>query len=219
LVANQIPVAANSLYTAIGGDTWSFIYTTGAPGVYLQSITIDLSPTDIRFNTAPGGWGSFSGTSEDITVVGNTGTTTGLTSITPNGTGLDGGSLVTFTFSNFTVGDTFTFKTDLDHPAPTLTDCSGDTGLAKIACQAANGLATLNAETVTSLELANANITFSFGGTYIVPNSVTDSLGASFFPGAQTTVSAPEPATLAMGAAGLALLLTRLRKPARRLKS
>jgi len=219
-----IPVTGTAAFVT-GIDTWSFTYTTGAPGVYLQSITVDLSPTDVLFNTAPGGFGAYTGTYEDVTPLLGSGTTTGLSSVTPSGAALDGGNKVTFAFNDFTVGDTFTFSAGVAGPAPNLLllqDCSSLTGIAKVACLAANALKTtenaaaiLAAETVLPSQVANADITFNFGGPDIVPGTVTDPLSTAFLSGASTSVQAPEPATMAMmGAAGLALLLSRLRKRA-----
>ena len=219
-----IPVTGTAAFVT-GIDTWSFTYTTGAPGVYLQSITVDLSPTDVLFNTAPGGFGAYTGTYEDVTPLLGSGTTTGLSSVTPSGAALDGGNKVTFAFNAFTVGDTFTFSAGVAGPAPNLLllqDCSSLTGIAKVACLAANALKTtenaaaiLAAETVLPSQVANADITFNFGGPDIVPGTVTDPLSTAFLSGASTSVQAPEPATMAMmGAAGLALLLSRLRKRA-----
>jgi hypothetical protein len=219
-----IPVSATAAFVT-GIDNWSFTYATGAPGVYLQSITVDLSPTDVLFNTAPGGFGAYTGTYENVTPLLGTGTTTGLASISPSGAALDGGNEVTFTFNDFTVGDTFTFSAGVAGPAPTLQNlasCSSLTGIAKVACNASNALKTVEndaaiaaAETVLPSQVANAGITFSFGGPDIVPGTVTDPLSTAFSQGASTTVAAPEPATMAMmGVAGLALLLGRLRKRA-----
>src|SRR6516225_7570355 len=104
----------------IGGLTgsWSFQYTSDIPGVTLQSIVLDLSPTDLRFDTASGGFGSL--TFLDVGGFGGTDLTTGLTGISATGAALDGGTLLTFYFNNFLPGSTFQFSADVDHPDPSL---------------------------------------------------------------------------------------------------
>ncbi len=108
-------------------------------GLTLDSIVIDLSPTDLRFDTAAGGFGS--GTFQDIGGFGGTDITTGLSGISATGVALDGGTLLTFNFTNFTSGSVFQFTGDVDHPDPTLitlADCTGKTGLALAACNTLN---------------------------------------------------------------------------------
>jgi MYXO-CTERM domain-containing protein len=240
LLADSFPVAATASFTGIN-NTWNFSYTSGDPGIFLQQITIDLSPTDVRFDSAPGGFGSLG--SQDVGNFGGTDTTTGLTTISATGAALDGGSLLTFTLANLTAGDNFTFSVDVDHPNPTLqnlANCGILSGLAKVGCLAsnavktgANNLALLGADTVLSAQLANAEVTFQFGGPGFITDSVTGPLqaptisqivnglrngdgGGSFSSNTGITdqVNLPEPGTWAMGAAGLALFCLRRRKSA-----
>jgi len=192
-------------------DTWNFEYVSGAPGVDLQQITIDLSPTNVRFNTAPGGFGANEGY-QDVGNFSGTKVTTGLLPTFLHGAGLDGGSLLTFTFTNFTVGDNFTFSADVDHPDPTLVSTSTCNGLAPVAkaiCLAIvageNTALVAAAETVLNSELANADVTFEFGGPGYISSTLTEPLVVAEG-GIMQPVSTPEPATLAMGLAGIALL-------------
>ena len=218
-VAETITVSGAAAFTGFN-NTWSFSYTTGSSNVNLQQITIDLSPTNIRFDTAAGGFGSLG--FQDVGNYNGTDLTTGLSSASPTGTGLDGGSILTFVFADFAVGNTFTFSADVDHPNPTLltlNTCTG-TALQRAVCNAANTAKTvtndgllLGADTVLSPQLANALVTFQFGGTGYETVSVTAPLEAATLPDiingllngnlnavASTTnpseqISAPEPAT------------------------
>jgi hypothetical protein len=219
---------------------------TGDPGIFLQQITIDLSPTDVRFDTAAGGFGSLG--YQDVGGFVGTDATTGLSSISANGAALDGGSLLTFTFANFALNDTFTFSADVDHPNPTLqplANCNGLKPGPKLLCNLSNdGITASNdallvaADTVLSAQLSTAQVTFQFGGPGYETTSVTDPLQAatlrSIIDGLQngdggssfasttaptTDVVAPEPFTVAAPLIGLAffgLVWRRQRLHARR---
>jgi hypothetical protein len=233
LLASPVTVSATASFTGII-DTWNFEYISGASGVYLQQITINLGPADVFFNTAPGGFGSPA--YQDVGNFAGTNVTTGLSSISATGAALDGGSLLTFTFADFTVGDNFTFSADLQHPAPTLLTLQNCTGLGPLAtalCNAANAARTVTndarlaaADTVLSSQLAGALVTFQFGGPGYETTSFTDTLSAatlqeiisglldgggpgSFSSGGGGTTQdppVPEPATLATAFFGCALL-------------
>jgi hypothetical protein len=226
-IGGPIPVSATASFTGFN-NTWSFSYTVGDVGVYLQQITIDLSPTNARFDTAAGGYGSLG--FQDVGGFGGTDASTGLNTVSAAGSGLDGGSILTFTFADFNVGEFFTFSADLDHPNPnllTLSICTG-TPLQRLACQAANVLKTttnnaglLAADTVLSAQVADALVTFDFGGPGLQTVSVTSPLQAATLRGlitgllngdlnaAASTASpadlipAPEPSTAALLLAGL----------------
>ena len=131
---------------------------------------LDLGPTDLRFDSAAGGFGS--GTFKDVGGFAGTDTTTGLSGISATGADLDGGTLLTFSFTNFQAGSIFRFSSDVDHPDPvllSLVSCAGKTGLALIACNAGNLTRTatndahlLAAQTVGPNQMAGALVTFNF---------------------------------------------------------
>jgi hypothetical protein len=224
LTAGTITVEASASYSLAlltGSGSWSFSYLSGAPGLLLQSVTIDLAPTaGLAFDTAPGGFGSLG--YQDVGNFNGTDVTTGLTGYTPAGSALDGGTLLTFNFSDFAAGETFQFNADVDHPNPTLTNCAGKSGLALAACNLANTAALTAAQTVTANQMANATVTFTFGGADYIAGSSTGTFGNVTLreilqngPGNQLGVSAavdaPEPATLGLigGALILASILLR----------
>ncbi len=234
LVAGPIlsPVQVSASFTGGALGTWDFTFTSGPANLQLEQITIDLSPTDVKFDTAPGGFGSL--TSEDIGGYAGTDVTTGLDNILPGtGAALDGGQLLTFQFNNFTPGDTFNFNADVDHPNPTLIplpDCSSLSGLAKVACLATraadtainNGRLTA-AQTVTGQQFNGVLVTYTFGSpsfhTANFTTSYTPDGGLHIF-GAQSNLTGdveamPEPATFLSFAAGLILLGLRRRRQAR----
>lgn len=167
------PVEASASFTGGIYGTWDFAFTSGPAGLYLQQIAIDLSPTGLRFDTVPGGFGSL--TSLDIDNYLGTDVDTGLSLILP-GTGgvLDGGQLLVFQFDGFTMGETFHFTGDVDNPDPTLTalrDCSGLRPLARAACILQNMLTTAQndarlaaAALVTGQEFGGVLVTYTFGG-------------------------------------------------------
>ncbi len=206
----------------LGGlnGTWSFQFTSDMPGLSLESIVLDLSPTDLRFDSAAGGFGS--GTFKDVGGFAGTDTTTGLSGISASGADLDGGTLLIFSFTNFQSGSIFRFSSDVDHPDPallSLVSCAGKTGLALIACNAANATRTvtndarlLAAQTVGPNQMAGALVTFNFGGE----GYDTQTISGTFDPRspgdgllANADVSTPEPATVATLGVGLGLLLSR----------
>ena len=231
LAAGPVAVSASASFIGLT-HTWEFTYQAGAPDLYLRQISINLGPTDVRFDTAAGGFGSLG--FQDVGGFAGTDVVTGLNPGYLQGSGLDGGSLLVLTFANFALGDIFTFSADVDHPNPTLLtlqNCSGLGPVAKAICNAANLTKTaantgllLAADTVLSSQLSNALVTFQFGGSGYSTGTATAPLqaasvrsivtgllngdGAGAF--ASSTVIAtdvvPEPATWGTGIAGLALL-------------
>jgi hypothetical protein len=233
----SFPVDASATFSGGTYGTWNFDFTSGPAGLYLQQITIDLSATDVRFNTAPVGFAS--STWLNVGDYQGTNVTTGLYGILP-GTGavLDGGSLLTFDFNDFTAGDTFHFTAGLDNPEPTLTplhNCTGLGPIARAACLASNAVITAenNARLAAALivnarEFSGATVTYTFGG----PGFYTSETTGAFSPdgglrilGAASGVVAevqaiPEPATCGTVAGGLVLAgvgLMRKRKAGRRI--
>lgn len=225
LTAGTVTVQATASYNlalpSVSG-AWSFSYLSGAPGLFLESVIIDLGSTaGLAFDTAPGGFGSQG--YQDVSNFNGTDVTTGLTGYTPAGAALDGGTLLTFTFGDFAAGETFQFNADVDHPNPVLTNCAGKSGLALAACNLGNAAALTAAQTVTANQLANATVTFVFGGNDYETGSTTATFGTvtlrdilSNGPGTTTaasgSVSAPEPASLSMIGGGLILASLLLRR-------
>ena len=213
------PVEATASFTGGIYGTWDFGFTTGPADLQLTQITIDLSPVDLIFDTAPGGHGSLA----SLAIGGYQGTA-GLPVILP-GTGLDGGQLLTFQFDNFTVGQTFHFTGDVDNQDPTLTllkDCSGLRPAAKLVCNlqnagitAQNDALLLAASIVTAREFSGALVTLEFGG----PGFYTADFTGAFSPdgglrifGSSGSIggdvqATPEPATCIPLAAGLLMLV------------
>jgi len=186
----------------------------------LESIVLDLSPTDLRFDTAAGGFGSLS--YKDVGEFGGTDTTTGLSGISATGLALEGGTILTFSFTNFPSGSIFQFTSDVDHPDPTLLslqNCAGKTGLALLACTATNAGRTatndarlLAAQTVGPNQMAGARVAFDFAGDGYDEQTVngtfqpfTFTLGNGLF--ATADVSTPEPASMVTFGAGLLVLI------------
>jgi hypothetical protein len=226
LTAGTVTVEATASYNVLlsGGGSWSFSYLSGDPGLILQSLTIDLGPTGgLAFDTAPGGFGSQG--SQNIGNFNGSDVTTGLTGYTPaGGAALDGGTTVTFTFNDFRPGETFQFDADVDHPNPVLTNCTGKSGFALLTCNLQNTVALTSAQTVTANQMANANVTFVFGGPGFVTGSSTGTFGPvtlrdilSEGPGnhidiSSPAVAAPEPASLSMMGGGLLLAAGLMRR-------
>jgi hypothetical protein len=229
LLAGPVTVSVSASFTPGLTNGWSFHYVSGAPDLYLQQVTIDLGPTDLRFDTASGGYGSLSFL--DVGGFNGTDVSAGLTPGYLSGVALDGGSVLVFQFSNFlpVAGqDSFQFVADLDHPNPTLqtlANCAGKTGFALLACNIANGARTgandlllAGAELGTSGQFAGALATFQFGGagyeTFSATQAFSPATLQSILTGlvegkgidsfdATLDTTTPEPTTLATFAAGL----------------
>jgi hypothetical protein len=238
LLAGPISFTANASFTPGLTNGWSIHYVSGAPDLYLQQVTIDLGPTNLRFDTAAGGFGSLSFL--DVGGFGGTDVSTGLTPGYLSGVALDGGSLLIFQFSNFlpTAGqDSFQFVADVDNPDPTLqalVNCAGRTGLALVVCNSGNAIRTAGnnlllagAELSTSGQLAGALVTFQFGGSgyqtisltqpyspatlQSIINGLVEGQGIDAFD-ASAGVTNPEPGTLATFAAGVIALFALARR-------
>jgi MYXO-CTERM domain-containing protein len=219
-IAGTVSVTGSASYLGGLNGSWSFQYTSDAPGLSLQSIVLDLSPTDLRFDTAAGGFGSLS--YKDVGGFGGTDATTGLSGISATGAALDGGTILTFSFTNFTSGSIFQFSSDVDHPDPTLLslqNCSGKTGIALVVCNAGNVTRTatndarlLAAQTVGPNQMAGALVTFHLAGDGYQDQTVNGTFQPfTFTPGngiiSTADVSTPEPASMSTLGAGLGLLL------------
>ena len=217
-VASPLSIAGNASFLGGVNGSWTFQYSSDAPGVNLESIVLDLGPTDLRFDSAAGGFGS--GSYRDVGGFGGTDVVTGLSGISAMGASLDGGTILTFTFNNFSSGKVFQFSSDVDHPNPTLLSllsCAGKTGFALISCNldnisrtATNDARLAAAELVGPNPMAGAKVTFNFGGSGVEGTSVS----GVFQPfdlrnGLQSSadVSTPEPASLATLGSGLGLLI------------
>jgi hypothetical protein len=230
VAAAPVDISASASFVGGLSGNWSFTYNTGAPDLYLQRITIDLSPTDLLFDTAPGNFGSLA--SQNVGNFGGTDTITGLSSVSPTGSGLDGGSFVSFSFTNFLPGMVFQFSADVDHPNPTLLtllNCSGLTGAARIACNltnagrtATNNARLLSAEMVGPNAMAGAIVSFEFGGTGYTTRTVSGTFGSVTLRdvierllqgdggnpfASDADVQTPEPATLALFGVGLGAVM------------
>ena len=220
LTAGTVQVDATASFTGGLLGSWSFQYVSGASDLSLESIEIDLAPTDLAFDAGPGGFGSLS--YEDFSPAAGT---TLPTSESATGSALDGGQGATFYFDSFGQGGSFQFGLDVDHPNPTLTAlkiCSGTKvqialcNLTNAAITAANDAALLGAQTVTSNQMAGATVTFTFGGPAYDTTSFTETFGhvtVQDIINGQTDSTAniddgdvltPEPGTIAMFGAGLA---------------
>ena len=243
-MAGTVAVTTSASFTGVTLGDWSFSYTSGAPDLFLKSVTIDLGPSAgaLRFDTYSGPGSTFgSQTSEDISGISLTGPgTPSLLSGYASGQALDGGTLVTFSFLDFTPGDVFRFSADVDKNLVVyvVQNCNGLRGTAWATCQlynlgvpAANLAAPGVAQTVGPNQMAGAAVTFTFGGANynttpvigtfqpVTLQSIITGLaggdGVVVFNSNATTnadVTTPEPACLATFGAGLGLLLALARR-------
>ena len=164
----------------LGGlnGTWSFQFTSDMPGMSLQSIVLDLKRPEAREVVR-----RLLTTSDFLVENFRPDTTTGLSGISATGSTLDGGTILTFSFTNFQSGSFFRFSSDVDHPDPallSLLNCAGKTGLALLACNATNITRTatndarlLAAQTVGPNGMADALVTFNFGGDGYDPMTIS----------------------------------------------
>ncbi len=236
VMAAPVGISASASFLGGASGSWSFEYTAGAPDLYLQKITIDLSPTELHFDTWALGFGSLA--HEDVGSFSGTETTTGLWETSATGVTLDGGGLLSFSFHNFLPGMGFQFRADVDRPDPTLLpllDCSGLGRVARAICNAtnatrtaANNVSLLAAEWVGPNAMAGATVSFQFGGPDYATRTVTGTFGSVTLRdvierlsdgdgddafASEADAEAPEPATLAMFGAGLgAVVLLRRRR-------
>lgn len=218
---NATLVSVSASFTGGTGGSWSFDYVSGAADLYLQQLTIDLGPTNLGFDTAAGGFGALSYT--DVGNFAGSDVTTGLGVISPGtGAALDGGTLLTLNFSDFTPGDIFQFDADVDHFPR---DCTGLHLLALAACNAAN--TAVARQFVGPNGVNGAVITYVFGGAGYDTTSFTGEFGRVTLrdivqnlvngnnppntTGSSTDI-APEPATWTGLAGGLFLIAGLLRR-------
>ncbi|MGE5647414.1 MAG: hypothetical protein ACM336_16655 [Acidobacteriota bacterium] len=170
-VLGATPIDVSGTFRGGAYGTWDFGFT-GPAGLYLQSISIDLSPTGLKFDTADGGFG-FSD-SRDVGDYQGTDASTGLSQVLPGtGAALDGGQSLTFFFTDFTAGETFHFTADIDGN-PTLAplrDCSSLPILQRPGCIAQNLQVTIQndllkaqAAFVSPQDFSGALVTYTFGG-------------------------------------------------------
>src|SRR5947209_14402731 len=117
LGAASVAVSGESEFTGGLFGHWSHTYTTGAPNLFIQSITIDVSPNSMIYDTVltpPG-----AGLPQNFATTSDGGTS--FTGFNPSGAALDGQSVVVLSFSNFTPGKTYEHVGDVDQTAT----CSG----------------------------------------------------------------------------------------------
>jgi hypothetical protein len=234
-MAGTVAVTASASFTGGLLGNWSFTYGAGAPDLFLQSITIDLAPTGLAFDTPGGAFGSLSSQDFSSFSFTNGGSLAGNWISPDPAANRDGAQVVTLSFQNFGPNQTVTFAADVDHPNPTpfvAQTCSG-TLSQRIACAANNvagqtayQAALLAAQTVGPNQMAGATVTFEFAGTDYFTTDVkgtfqpvtfseiiaglTAGQGVSAFDtsaGSSADVASPEPATLATLGAGFGLLL------------
>jgi hypothetical protein len=204
-LATPLPVSGTLSFSGGLFALWTDSFLTGPSDVHIQQIVIDVSPASLIFDTVFGGPGAllpqaFASVSGDVA--------TGFTAFSPTSANLDGLSLVTLLFSNFTPGKTYSHDGDVD----LFTDCSALSGIALIACNTAN--ATTNAfvggsdfQGVTAqLTLAGVGYeTTTFGATFFaVPGPGNELNAVANWSG--TINAVPEPSTYALIASGLAAL-------------
>jgi hypothetical protein len=186
------------------GD-WSIQFTSTNPDTVLQRVTVDLSPTNLFFDTTSGAPGYMLW--QDFTPTGGSAAATGLSEVNP-GTGsvLNGSTWLELVFTNFTSANgPFTFQLDVDGPA-NYTGCGG--GILGLLCRAGRDI---DASLVTSQEIAGALVSMQFYTPGVGVNLVSTNLGQVGAHTAYGTFATPEPATYMLIAAGLGLFALRRR--------
>jgi hypothetical protein len=210
------------------GGSWIFNFTSGPADLYLQQLTITL-PTNVRFDTASGGFGYGASQGIGAAYLG-TDTSTGLYQVTPDNNTLDGGQTVTFYFNGFTAGETFYFAADID-AVPNLValrNCNGLGPIAKGFCEAQNATTErlvndplrAAASFVVPSQFAGATASYVFGGPTFNTAQFTNTFSAAgglLILGAATSsvdevTENPEPGAWALLAGGLGLMGFRFRR-------
>lgn len=195
------------------GDWAHTFNTSGDPNIVITSIKIDLSGSNLRFDTAPGGFGFVA--SQDVATISEGGT--GFTGFSASGAGLDGGTMVTLGFTSFGAGKTYSHTGDVDENLTllALANCNALPVLQRPACiannviiTAQNVLITADASLTDGSELVGAKVIVSLGGTNVVPTQLEGLFGST---GGNTASASwrgtvevvPEPSTYALMGAGL----------------
>lgn len=145
---------------------WTHTYTSGSPDVKILSIKINLN-SNLFFDTAAGAPGFL--TNQNVATTADGGTS--FSGFSASGAGLDGGTMVTLSFSDFNPGESYTHVGDVDELV-TLQSCGGLPPLSLAACILANTLATTDGSLVSGAEFAGSTIDVTLGGP-LVANPVT----------------------------------------------
>lgn len=186
LALNAAAIELQATFTGGAYGTWDFAYLSGPAGLTLSQITIDLSRSNRRFDTAAGG----AGVNEwlDIGSVNGTDAATGLSAIWPGtGTALDGGPLLTLEFVDFGPGEWLRFHADVDGPAPAplnLPPCpDGYAGLFcnvnRVALYALYDLEVFNASNTIGPQMAGSRVTYTFKGGLVLTDGFWPGDGVS----------------------------------------
>ncbi|MFO0851115.1 MAG: hypothetical protein U0871_21545 [Gemmataceae bacterium] len=199
--AASIPVGATVTFT--GGALGNFnVVNTSAPGATITQVQINLrqngatAPGNLYFDTVLGGPGELLSLAF-TPVVGAAATGFGSAS-----GATDGSIALTLTFGGFDAAEVFNFGIDVDHTRPT--------GIANL----------LNRSTVTGAEFAGSTVSVTFGGTNVVPTTLTGTFTDQGTVFAQAELSgqavlSPAPAGAVLAVLGLpALGLLRTRRKA-----
>lgn len=185
---------------------WTHTFSTGSPDVKILAIKITLN-SNLFFDTAAGGAGFL--TNQDVATNSDGGT--GFTGFSASGAGLDGGTMVTLSFSDFLPGETYTHVGDADE-AVTLLNCGGLGGGALVACIATNAVRTTDGSLVSGAEFAGSSVDVTLGGPLVAsPVTLTgifSATGANIATATWTgTVNVvPEPSTCMLTGSLLAAL-------------
>jgi hypothetical protein len=200
----------NSDPLGIFGD-WTHTFSTGPAGVQITGITISLASPLFFDTTGTGVTAPGYGLSQNVASIGGA-AATGFTSFSASGAGLDGGTLLTLTFTSFDAGEAYSHQGDVDEEV-----CPGLGGIALAACVALNQL---DGSLVNGAELAGSTIAVTLGGPMLAGGPVV--LNGTFVNSGGNIATAtwsgdvalvPEPGTMLLsGAALLGLGLWRRRK-------
>jgi hypothetical protein len=191
-----ITVSGTSVFEGGLLGEWSHSYFAGVPDLFVQSIKIDVSPNSMIYDTALTPPGALM--PEDFATTFEGGT--GFTGFTPSGAALDGASVVTLGFNNFTLGKTYRHVGDVDQTA----NCSGLSGPARTLC-------ILNNQFISAIEFAGNTVTVTVGGPHYQTTEITGTFvrtgileDEAVWTG--TVKVLPEPATYGMIAGGMLAL-------------
>ncbi len=217
------PLGVNVVANFTGGPwgSWVFDYQNGPAGYNLRQITIDLSPTDRHFDTAPNNFPYVTDSYQDIGTFNGTDITTGLSAILP-GTGsvLNDGSLLTLVFDHFFAGMTFQFVVDVDGPDPArlvLEPCPPNDPLGGYTCALTQtmlvghyALEVSMANQTFGMQMGSALVTLWFEGPGLEPLTLEGRYGAVDLDVATAQLTSeviPEPASVGLVLSGIAVML------------